>query len=141
MYDELWTEGKAMYKLEPALAAGGELIDLRAASGRGKRRTRQLHLRNWLPCAALLFAAVGKVQAHSAGALAHSTHVRGDGRFENGIEYPRANVTLATKLLPEDCQQLALGYQNPAEIDVTAWQNRADDGILYVPKAGKCCTG
>jgi nickel-dependent lactate racemase len=26
MYDELWTAGKAMYKLEPALAEGGELI-------------------------------------------------------------------------------------------------------------------
>lgn len=26
MYDELWTGGKAMYKLEPALAEEGELI-------------------------------------------------------------------------------------------------------------------
>ena len=26
MYDELWTAGKAMYKLKPALAEGGELI-------------------------------------------------------------------------------------------------------------------
>src|SRR5207247_2294716 len=26
MYDELWTGGKAMYKLEPVLADGGELI-------------------------------------------------------------------------------------------------------------------
>ena len=26
MYDELWTAGKCMYKLEPVLADGGELI-------------------------------------------------------------------------------------------------------------------
>ena len=26
MYDEIWTAGKAMYKLEPVLADGGELI-------------------------------------------------------------------------------------------------------------------
>jgi len=26
MYDELWTGGKCMYKLEPVLADGGELI-------------------------------------------------------------------------------------------------------------------
>ena len=26
MYDELWTAGKAMYKLEPAVAMGGEVI-------------------------------------------------------------------------------------------------------------------
>ena len=26
MYDELWTAGKAMYKLEPAVAVGGEVV-------------------------------------------------------------------------------------------------------------------
>ena len=63
------------------------------------------------------------------GVLAHSTHVRGDGRYQNGTEYPRARVTLATKLPPEDCAQLALGYQNPADIDITTWQNREAEGI------------
>lgn len=62
------------------------------------------------------------------GVLAHSTHLRGDGRFQNGIEYPRATVKLATKLSLEDCAQLALGYMNPDEIDVVAWQNREDEG-------------
>ncbi len=38
------------------------------------------------------------------GVLAHSTHVRGDGRYENGIEYPRASVKLATRLSPQDCE-------------------------------------
>jgi len=63
--------------------------------------------------------------------------VRGDGRYENGIEYPRADVTLATQLSPEACAQLALGYQDPAEIDMREWQNREEEGILYVPKAGE----
>ncbi len=63
--------------------------------------------------------------------------MRGDGRFENGVEYPRAAVTLATQLPPEDCRQLALGYQNPNEIDMPAWQNREGEGILLVPKAGE----
>ncbi|WP_420628921.1 hypothetical protein [Candidatus Leptofilum sp.] len=58
-------------------------------------------------------------------------------RFHNNIEHPRATVKLATKLSPEDCAQLALGYVNPDEIDVTEWQNRKDEGILYVPKAGE----
>jgi hypothetical protein len=71
------------------------------------------------------------------GVLAHSTHVRGDGRYENGVEYPRANVTLATKIPPADCVHLALGYQNPAEIDMAVWQNREEEGILVVPKAGE----
>jgi hypothetical protein len=69
--------------------------------------------------------------------LAHSTHVRGDGRFEDGVEYPRARVSLATRLPPEDCAQLALGYLNPAAIDPAEWQNREDEGTLFVPKAGE----
>ena len=71
------------------------------------------------------------------GVLAHSTHVRGDGRYENGIEYPRTNVSLATRLSPEDCAQLALGYVNPEQITAAEWQNREEEGILYVPKAGE----
>jgi hypothetical protein len=63
--------------------------------------------------------------------------VRGDGRYHNNIEYPRASVTLATQLSPEDCAQLAMGYLNPDKIDTTEWQNREDEGILYVPKAGE----
>ena len=54
------------------------------------------------------------------GVLAHSTHVRGDDDFINGIELPRARVTLATKLPPEDCANLHLAIQNPAEIDIHA---------------------
>jgi hypothetical protein len=53
------------------------------------------------------------------------------------VSYPRATVKLATKLSPADCDQLALGYVNPGEIDITEWQGREAEGILYVPKAGE----
>lgn len=135
MYDELWTAGKAMYKLEPALAEGGELIiyapHLEVVSHVHGRYIYEIgyhvlpyFLQQW-----------DRFQHVPLGVLAHSTHVRGDGRFENGVEYPRAGVSLATRLSPEDCRQLALGYQNPDQIDVAAWQNR--EGILHVPKAGE----
>ncbi|MAT99735.1 MAG: hypothetical protein CL608_21555 [Anaerolineaceae bacterium] len=137
MYDELWTAGKAMYKLEPALAEGGELIiyapHLDVVSHVHGKYIYEIgyhvlpyFLQQW-----------ERFKHIPLGVLAHSTHVRGDGRFANGIEYPRASVTLATKLPPKDCRQLALGYQNPAEINVAEWQNREEEGILYVPKAGE----
>lgn len=137
MYDELWTGGKAMYKLEPALAEGGELIiyapHLDVVSHVHGKYIYEIgyhvlpyFLQQW-----------DRFKHIPLGVLAHSTHVRGDGRYENGVEYPRANVTLATRLSPADCQQLALGYQNPAEINVAEWQNREAEGILYVPKAGE----
>ena len=39
--------------------------------------------------------------------LAHNTHVKGDGRYHNGIEYRRATVKLATQLTPDDCERMA----------------------------------
>jgi len=137
IYDELWTAGKAMYKLEPALAAGGELIifapHLASVSHvHGKfiygvgYHVLPYFLNQW-----------ERFKHFPLAVLAHSTHVRGAGRYENGREYPRAKVTLASQITSEDCAQLALGYRNPDEIDMAAWQNREDQGILFVPKAGE----
>lgn len=137
MYDELWTAGKAMYKLEPALAEGGELIiyapHLDVVSHVHGKYIYEIgyhvlpyFLQQW-----------ERFKHVPLGVLAHSTHVRGDGRYENGIEHPRASVTLATKLSPEACRTLALGYRNPDTIDISMWQGRESEGILYVPKAGE----
>lgn len=137
MYDELWTAGKAMYKLEPALAEGADLIiyapHLDVVSHVHGKYIYEIgyhvlpyFLKQW-----------DRFKHIPLGVLAHSTHVRGDGRYENGIETPRANVTLATRLSAADCQQLALGYLNPNEIDITEWQNREDESVLLVPKAGE----
>jgi nickel-dependent lactate racemase len=137
MYDELWTGAKAMYKLEPALAEGGELIiyapHLDVVSHVHGKHIYEIgyhvlpyFLEQW-----------DRFKHIPLGVLAHSTHVRGDGRYENGIEYPRAEVVLATQLSAEECAQMALGYKDPAEIDVSEWQNREEEGILYVPKAGE----
>lgn len=36
-----------------------------------------------------------------------------------------------------DCKKLSLGYRNLSTIDIIDWENREDEGILYVPKAGE----
>jgi len=137
MYDELWTGGKAMYKLEPAVAVGGEVIiyapHLEVVSRvHGKYITQvgyhilPYFLQDWQ-----------RYQHIPLGVLAHSTHVRGSGVMENGLEKPNVQVTLASKIPPEDCAQLNLGYLDPAAIRLEDWQNREDEGILYVPKAGE----
>ena len=69
--------------------------------------------------------------------LAHSTHMRGSGHMENGLEEPNVKVTLASKIPPKDCSRLNLGYLDPASIDIDEWKNREGEGILYVPKAGE----
>jgi hypothetical protein len=71
------------------------------------------------------------------GVLAHSTHVRGIGTFENGVERCRAKVTLATGIPESVCQQLNLGYRDPLTIRPGDFANREDEGVLLVPKAGE----
>jgi lactate racemase len=46
-------------------------------------------------------------------------------------------VTLASRLGPEACARLNLGYLDPATIDVEAWAGREDEGVLLVRKAGE----
>ncbi len=137
MYDELWTAGKAMYKLEPALAEGGELIIYAPHLDVVSHAHGQYIYEIGYHVLPYFLEQWDKFKHVPLGVLAHSTHVRGDGRFHNGIEYPRATVKLATKLSAEDCEKLALGYQNPDEINLAEWQNREDEGVLYVPKAGE----
>ncbi len=137
MYDELWTAGKAMYKLEPALAEGGELIihapHLDTVSRVHGRWIREIGY-HVLP----YFLEQWNRFAHvPLGVLAHSTHVRGDGEMVDGVERPRTQVTLASKIPPDVCAALGLGYRDPATIDPADFQDREDEGILYVPKAGE----
>jgi hypothetical protein len=44
---------------------------------------------------------------------------------------------LASQISRDDCQRLGLEYLDPREIDVTQWQTREDEGILFVPEAGE----
>jgi nickel-dependent lactate racemase len=137
MYDELWTGAKAMYKLEPAVALGGEVIifapHLDVVSHVHGKYIYEIGyhilpyiLNDW-----------ERFKHIPLGVLAHSTHMRGSGVMENGIEKPNVRVTLASKIPPEDCARLNLGYQDPATIDIAAWRDREDEGILYVPRAGE----
>lgn len=137
MYDELWTAGKAMYKLEPALAPGAELVifaphldTVSRVHGRWIEEvgyhTLPYFLHQWER-----FAHV------PLGVLAHSTHVRGAGRWVGDREEPRVRVTLASKLDADACARLGLGYLDPATVDVEAWADREDEGVLLVRKAGE----
>ena len=137
MYDELWTAAKAMYKLEPAMAKGGELIiyapHLETVSHVHGKYIYEVGyhilpylLQNW-----------ERFKHIPLGVLAHSTHLRGSGVMEEGVETPNIRVSLASKISPEDCARLNLGYIDPTIIRIAEWQNREDERILFIPKAGE----
>lgn len=137
MYDELWTAGKAMYKLEPVVAIGGEVIiyapHLDVVSFVHGKYIKEIgyHI---LP---YFLADWERFKKFPLGVLAHSTSVRGSGVMENGIEKPNVRVTLASKIPAQDCARLNLGYLDPSAIHLDEWKDRQAQGILYVPKAGE----
>lgn len=82
MYDDLWTGAKAMYKTEPAIADGGEVIIYaphitEVSYTHGKLidevgyHVRDYFVKQW-----------DRFQHVPGGVLAHSTHVKGTGTYD-----------------------------------------------------------
>lgn len=137
MYDELWVGGKVMYKLEPIVEDGGTLIiyapHIREVSSTWGHYLKQTgyHVRDY-------FTADIDAWKHIPRAvLAHATHVKGDGRMENGVEKPRINVVVASGLGRETTESINLGYMDPATINPDDYRGREDEGILFVDHAGE----
>ena len=137
MYDDIWTAGKVMYKLEPVIDEGGELIiyaphidEISYVHGEVLKKIGY-HTRDYF------LNQMDKFEGIPGGIMAHSTHVKGIGTFKNNVEVPRANVILATNIPEDVCKEVNLGYIDYRTIDFKDWENREDEGILFVPKAGE----
>jgi nickel-dependent lactate racemase len=139
MYDDLWTAAKGMYKVEPAVADGGEVViyaphitEVSYTHGRLLDQIgyhcRDYFLKQW-----------DRFKEYPWGVLAHSTHLKGLGTYDpvTGVETARIRVTLATGIPEERCRRLNLGYLDPTAIDLDAWKGHEEEGILLVPKAGE----
>ena len=137
MYDDLWVGAKCMYKLEPVVADGGTLIIYaphitEVSVSHGKLieelgyHTRDYFLKQW-----------DRFKNYPWGVLAHSTHVRGIGTYENGVEKGRVNVVLATGIPESICKKINMGWMDYRKINPADYVGREDEGILYVPKAGE----
>jgi nickel-dependent lactate racemase len=135
MYDELWTGGKCAYKTESVVADGGEIIIYaphikEVAFVHGKvldeigYHTRDYYIAQW-----------DKFKGYPWGVVAHSTHVKGIGTYENGIEKPRIRVKLATGISRERCERINLEYVDYKTIDPAKWQG--DPDRLYLDHAGE----
>lgn len=139
MYDDLWTAAKGMYKMEPAVADGGELVIYAPHLTEVSYTHGKLIDEIGYHCRDYFLAQWERFKGYPGGVLAHSTHVKGLGQFNatTGVETPRIQVTLATGIGPERCRRINLGYLDPAAVDPEAWRDREDEGILVVPRAGE----
>jgi len=136
MYDDLWTGAKGMYKTEPLIADGGEVVlyapHIREVSYVHGRLIDEIgyHCRDYF------VAQWDRFRGYPGGILAHSTHVKGKGVYQakTSVETPRIQVTLATGIPEERCRRVNLGYRDPATVDPEAW---AKEGWFVVPHAGE----
>ena len=139
MYADLWTAGKGMYKVEPAVADGGEIV-IHAPHVTAVSYTHG-HLLEEVGyhCRDYFLKQWDRFKGYPGGILAHSTHVKGLGDYDatTGVETPRIRVTLATGIARERCARINLDYLDPATVDPVALQAQADDDVLVVPRAGE----
>jgi nickel-dependent lactate racemase len=137
MYADLWTAAKGMYKLDPVIADGGEVIlyaphitEISYTHGhlldKFGYHVRDYFTEQW-----------DQFKDYPRAALAHATHLRGSGSYQNHIERPRIQVTLATGIPHWRCEQVNLGYRDPASIHPESWAGRQDESLLLVPHAGE----
>jgi nickel-dependent lactate racemase len=139
MYDDIWTGAKGMYKLEPAIANGGEVVIYAphitefsythgAFLDRIGYHCRDYFLKQW-----------GRFVDVPRGVIAHSTHLIGQGTYDapTGVESLRIKVTLATSIPEARCRRLNLNYIDPKSIRFEDWQGRESEGVKLIPHAGE----
>jgi nickel-dependent lactate racemase len=139
LYRDMWTAAKGMYKAEPAIADGGEVViyapQITEFSYTHGSCLEQIgyHCRDYFLKQWSRFSEVPR------GVLAHSTHLKGQGTYDaaTGVETPRIRVTLATGISEERCRAMNLGYLDPSTVKLDEWRGREHDGIKLIPRAGE----
>ena len=143
MYDDLWVAAKGMYKMEPAVADGGEVVIYAPHVSEVSHVHGTLIDQVGYHCKDYFLKQWDRFQDVPGGILAHSTHVKGLGtlRPRDRRRDARASASrCATGIPRERCERINLGYLDPASVDVEAWKNRDPRG--HAPgrpaRAGRC---
>jgi nickel-dependent lactate racemase len=134
-YEDIWTAAKGFYKLEPVVADGGEVIlyaphvtqiaPMHPEINEIGYHCRDYFVKQW-----------DRFKNVHWGVLAHSTHLRGAGTYDEELgERCRLTVTLATGIPADVVRAANLNYRDPATVDLAAFQ--ADPDTLVVPQAGE----
>jgi nickel-dependent lactate racemase len=136
MYHDMWTAAKGFYKVEPVVADGGQVV-LYAPHVHEISSTHPEVKEVGYHCRDYFVKQWDRFRVVPWGVLAHSTHLRGAGTYDEatGTEHGRVTVTLATGIPEEEVRAVNLDYLDPAEVDPEAWA--ADPDTLVVPRAGE----
>ncbi|MDQ8702553.1 lactate racemase domain-containing protein [Streptomyces sp. LHD-70] len=134
-YEDIWTAAKGFYKLEPVVADGGEVIlyaphvttisEMHPEIAEIGYHCRDYFTKQW-----------DRFKDLHWGVLAHSTHLRGAGTYDEETgERLRVTVTLATGIPEEVVRGANLNHLDPDSVDIAAYE--ADPDTMVVPQAGE----
>src|SRR4051794_21877600 len=134
-YDDMWTGAKGFYKVEPVVADGGQVVVYAPHIREIARMHPQIQEVGY-HCRDYFVKQWDRFEHLHWGDLAHSTHLRGAGTYDEVHgERDRVTVTLATGIPEDVVRSVNLDHLDPADIDVEAW--KADPDALVVPQAGE----
>jgi lactate racemase len=139
MYPDLWTGAKGMYKSDPAIADGGEVILYAPHIKHASYVHGDFIEKVGYHCAEYFLKQPKRFADIPRGILAHSIHLYGQGSYDAAThtEKPRIHVTLATSISEPQCRNLNLGYLDYKSINLEDWKNRESEGIKLIPHAGE----
>lgn len=136
-YDDFWTGAKAIYKVEPAIADGGELFvyapHVKEFSITHGKVLDQIgfHIIDYF------LEKMDRYKNFPKAVLAYSTLVKGSGRLERGNEVPRIKISLASGIPKEKCEALNMDYRDPDSISVPAWEKEQGERVKVIHNAGE----
>ncbi|MGI8870404.1 MAG: lactate racemase domain-containing protein [Mycobacteriales bacterium] len=135
-YDDLWTAAKGMYKVDPVVADGGEVVIYQPSIDQISVSHGEEIAKIGYHCRDYFLAEPARMAGVHRSVVAHSTHVRGDGSYDDDHgERCRIAVILATGISEAETRSVALDYRDPASIDIEEWTR--DPDTLVVPDAGE----
>jgi nickel-dependent lactate racemase len=139
MYTDLWTGAKGMYKSDPAIADGGEVILYAPHITEASYSHGDFLDKVGYHCAEYFLKQPKRFADVPRGILAHSIHLYGQGSYDvaSNVEKPRIKVTLATAIPEKRSRELNLGYLDYKAINLDDWKDRESEGIKLIPHAGE----
>jgi len=134
-YQDIWTAAKGMYKVEPIIEDGGEVIIYAPHINEFSLTHKELELIGY-HCRQYFSAQLEKFEDTSRSLMAHSSHLRGAGTYsKEGGEVCRITVTISTGISKARTESMNLKYIDPAEFNLSDYEN--EPGTFINHNAGE----
>lgn len=134
-YADIWTAAKGMYKVDPIIEDGGEVILYAPHINQFAYTHPELEEVGY-HCRAYFTEQWDRFKDFPAGLLAHLIHLRGSGTFSAAEgERCRITVTLATGISESRVRAMNLNYMDPALVNISNYE--ADEETFVVHNAGE----